>query len=186
MALRIILMGLVASMGLDAPSGPEFASWTQSGRAWVHARMADLTGSDVEADQPDAGPTGCLQADESITVEPAPSIDKAFVAVSEAMVAGFVADAMTMTNEPFDDRGRPREPRRRTGSRRSAIRRGVARLGFDRERHGLGWDRRLEGSGVRRDDFAGRGPHSTRPDLLRCSVVSRSGPGLDKPDAGSR
>jgi hypothetical protein len=107
MALRIILMGLVASMGFDVPSGPEFSSWTQSGRAWVHARMVDLTGSDVEADQPDAEPTGCLQADASITVEPSPSVDKTFVDVSEAMVAGFVADAMTMTNEPSTTEAAP-------------------------------------------------------------------------------
>jgi hypothetical protein len=107
MTLRIMLVGLVASMGFELPSGGDLSSWTQSGREWVNARMADLTGSVVEADCLGSGSTGCLQAESpdsigpSVVAEPAKAADDAaFDAVSEAMVAEFVADTMPMAEMP--------------------------------------------------------------------------------------
>ncbi len=110
MTLRIMLVGLVASMGLEWPSGPEFSCWTQSGRDWVQSRLADLSGPVVEADRPEAEPADCHQADDSI--EPAAIAesakipgDMAFVAASEAMAAEFAADRLTMLEErsPAED-----------------------------------------------------------------------------------
>jgi hypothetical protein len=112
MTLRIMLVGLVASMGYDLPSGPDLSCWAQAGRDWVHARMADLTGSVVEADCPDLGPTDCHQAKACVSIEPsvvaeqvkAPD-DAAFVAVSEAMVSEFAADSVPIRDEasPVED-----------------------------------------------------------------------------------
>jgi hypothetical protein len=112
MTLRIMLVGLVASMGFDLPGGPDLSCWMQSGRGWVHARVADLTGPDVEADRPDAGPTDCRQAEPPVSIAPS-AIDErvdavddtAFVEASEAMVAEFAADSMTMRDErsPIED-----------------------------------------------------------------------------------
>jgi hypothetical protein len=112
MTLRIMLLGLVASMGFDLPSGPDLSCWTRSGRDWVHERVADLTGSVVEADRPDVEPTDCRQAEAPISIEPSAiaeevkvADDSAFVAVSEAMAVDFAADSMTMRDErsPSED-----------------------------------------------------------------------------------
>jgi len=112
MTLRIMLMGLVASMGYDLPSGPDLSCWAQAGRDWVHSRMADLTGSEVEADCPDLGLTDCHRAKAPVSIEPSViaeevkvSDDSAFVAVSEAMVGEFAADLMTIRDEtsPVED-----------------------------------------------------------------------------------
>src|SRR4051812_14256862 len=106
MTLRIVLMGLVASMGLELPSGPEVSGWTRSGRDWAHARLADLSGAVIEAERPDPEPTDCRQADAShavvlpgITEEAAAPVDAAFLAASEAMVAGFVADSKSIQDD---------------------------------------------------------------------------------------
>jgi hypothetical protein len=108
MTLRIMLVGLVASMGFELPSSGDLSCWTQSSREWVNARMADLTGSFAEADRLGSGSTGCLQAESPDSIEPPiiagsvkPSDDAAFVAVSEAMVIGFMADTMPTAGMPL-------------------------------------------------------------------------------------
>jgi hypothetical protein len=106
MTLRIMLLGLVASMGIELPSGADISSWTRSGRDWVASRLGDLPGPYVEADRADAGPTDCHQAGrptESPVVAVAEdcgiAADLAFEAVSEAMAADFSADLLTMQAE---------------------------------------------------------------------------------------
>jgi hypothetical protein len=108
MTLRIMLVGLVASMGFELPGTGDFSSWTQSGREWVSARMADLTGPVVEADGLGSGPTGCLQAESldsiksSVVAEPVKtSEDAAFAAISEAMATEFAADAVLTAKTPL-------------------------------------------------------------------------------------
>ena len=112
MTLRIMLVGLVASLGFELPSGPDVSCWARSGRDWVIARAADLSGPEVEADRPDTGPADCHQAEPTISIErsvvevdrPAPD-DVAFAAASEAMAAEFAADLMSMNEErlPTED-----------------------------------------------------------------------------------
>lgn len=41
MGLRVVLVGLVASLGLDLPSGQEVGAWVNSGKAWCLAIVAD-------------------------------------------------------------------------------------------------------------------------------------------------
>ena len=104
MTLRIMLLGLVASMGIELPSGADVSCWTRSGRDWVAARLVDRSGSGVEADRADVPPTDCRQAEEGIEspgvargVEA--SDDIAFEAVAEGMAADFAADLMAMTED---------------------------------------------------------------------------------------
>ena len=112
MTLRIMLLGLVASMGFELPSGAQVSCWTQSGRDWVLATAADRSVPEVEADRPDAGLADCHQAEAPapiersiVAVEPKADDDSAFVAASEAMAADFAADLMTMREEraPAED-----------------------------------------------------------------------------------
>jgi hypothetical protein len=112
MTLRIMLVGLVASMGLELPSGAEVSACTRSGRDWVHARLGNPSGPVVEADWPEAELADCRQADASeatlppaiVEVVAAPA-DAAFLAATEEMAAGFKADSMSMR----DDEASPRE-----------------------------------------------------------------------------
>jgi hypothetical protein len=106
MALRILLMGLVASMGFELPSGPDVSTWVRSGRDLVYARLSDPSGPVVEVDQPEAGPTDGLPADVSgaivppaIVEEVAAPADEAFLAASEATAASFLADAKSIRDE---------------------------------------------------------------------------------------
>ena len=106
MTLRIMLMGLVASMGIELPSEADVSSWTRSGRDWVGARVVDLSGPSVEADRADAGPTDCHQASMpagspaiAVAEDSVGSDDMAFEAVSAGMAADFTADLLTMQVE---------------------------------------------------------------------------------------
>jgi hypothetical protein len=106
MMLRIMLLGLVASMGFELPSGNDLACWTQSGREWVDARLADQTVPSVEVQKPCALPTDCLQAEKSeschapIVVERSNSPeDKTFDAITTRMAADFAADLVAKGDE---------------------------------------------------------------------------------------
>lgn len=106
MTLRIMLVGLVASMGFELPSDAQVACWTQSGRDWVLATVADRSGPVVEADRPDDGPADCHQAEAFVSTERSvvageakADDDTAFVAASEAMAADFAADLSAMREE---------------------------------------------------------------------------------------
>ena len=98
MALRVLLVGLVASLGFELPTGPDLASWAKSGRAWVDARAAELSGLRLEAEQALAGPTDGERAE-----GPAPSTEVAssradliFEATVEAMASEFAVDLALM------------------------------------------------------------------------------------------
>jgi hypothetical protein len=58
MALRFLLVSLVAGLGVNMPSGDEFSSWAQSGREWVQARIDGFRGvesnSGIETEREDA------------------------------------------------------------------------------------------------------------------------------------
>jgi hypothetical protein len=97
MALRFLLVSLVAGMGLELPSGQELSSWTRAGREWAGARMVELSSIRVEAERALLGSTDCERAD--VVAGPAeaddagPSTaDLAFDVVVEGMASTFAAD----------------------------------------------------------------------------------------------
>jgi hypothetical protein len=104
MTLRIMLLGLVASMGFELPSGADLKRWAENGQGWVTATMADRSGHCVEAVPADVVLTDCRQAAESchapiVVEQPNASEDKAFEAASTAMVADFAADLVAKAPE---------------------------------------------------------------------------------------
>jgi hypothetical protein len=106
MALRIMLMGLVASMGFELPGSLDVSTWARSGRDLVYARLTDPSGPIVEDGRPDPRPTDCRLADASEAIVPpaiieqvAAPADAAFLAASEATAADFVADSASMRDE---------------------------------------------------------------------------------------
>jgi hypothetical protein len=114
MALRILLMGLVASMGFELPGGLEVSAWAGPAQDQVCARQCIPSGPIVEVDRPEAGPTDCLPADVSEAIVPpaiveevAAPADAAFLAASEATTAAFLADSSSMRDEgsPGEDIG---------------------------------------------------------------------------------
>ena len=114
MTLRIMLLGLVASMGIELPSDADVSSWTRSGRDWVNARLVDLSGRSVEADPADAGPADCHQASTptgspvvAVAEDSTASADNAFEAVSGAMAADFSADLMAIQAEESSTEAAP-------------------------------------------------------------------------------
>lgn len=97
MALRLVLVGLVASMGIELPSGSDLANWTRTGREWAGARMADLSVIRVEAARTCAGPADCGPADghlgaADVTGAGSGRADLAFDVVVEGMAVDFAAD----------------------------------------------------------------------------------------------
>jgi hypothetical protein len=97
MALRFLLVSLVAGMGLELPSGQELSSWTRAGREWAGARMVDLSSIRVEAERALLGSTDCERAEviagpaEAVEVGPS-TADLAFDVVVEGMASTFAAD----------------------------------------------------------------------------------------------
>jgi hypothetical protein len=86
MALRVLLLGLVACLGLDLPSVETLEGWKETGRGWVTARMADLSSLRALAG-----------LDEDIVIDPpaetaSSRVDLAFEAALEGMTSGFSAD----------------------------------------------------------------------------------------------
>ncbi len=97
MMLRIMLVGLVASLGLELPSNGDIAHWTRSGREWASARLADLTefqaetgrafASQSEADANVEAPATPIEA-----ASPAASTDLAFQAAADKVAGEIAAD----------------------------------------------------------------------------------------------
>ena len=54
MAIRFLLVSLVAGLGLEAPSAQDVATWTRSGRDWVQARVDDFSNRRVIAESEQA------------------------------------------------------------------------------------------------------------------------------------
>jgi hypothetical protein len=98
MTLRVLLVGLVASMGYELPSGQDIESWTRTGSQWVNARLADLSHLRAEAERSIARST---DSDRAVEPTPAPSAtaevgltrdDLMFDAVVEGMASDFATD----------------------------------------------------------------------------------------------
>jgi hypothetical protein len=105
MTLRIMLVGLVASLGFELPSGSDVSCWAQAGQAWFQARVVDRSGPVVVEPKLDIDrPSDCQQVVEKCEM-PAPACEKqadpdaAFKAVSEAIAADFSADLVANHRE---------------------------------------------------------------------------------------
>ncbi|QDV33364.1 hypothetical protein [Tautonia plasticadhaerens] len=101
MTLRFLLVGAVAALGFDLPSGIDVDAWTHSGRTWWHTRVAEFEARhgialvEVE-DVPSPSPPAC-------EAEALPSDDAAFATVIEDVVSAFAADvAIARAEEPED------------------------------------------------------------------------------------
>ncbi len=90
MALRMTLVALVMSMGLDLPSGGELTRWSRSGRDWLDLRWAEMSGGAPPAagvaDRATIAGTSSGRAVGSVTS------DIAFEVVVEGMATEFAAD----------------------------------------------------------------------------------------------
>lgn len=69
MILRLILVGLVTSMGFELPSSRDVSSWVESSRAWAYTRTAERSASglpvaatEIRADYHASDPDGAFQA----------------------------------------------------------------------------------------------------------------------------
>ncbi len=51
MALRVLLVALVAALGLELPSPSELAGLRKAGQEWISARAAELLSLGFEAEQ---------------------------------------------------------------------------------------------------------------------------------------
>jgi hypothetical protein len=106
MTLRIMLLGVVASMGFELPSGSDISCWANSAQRWVDATKSDQSRHCVEAEKADVLPSNCLlTSTEScrapMAVEPTKACDdEPFDAVSHAMAADFVADLLVKGPKP--------------------------------------------------------------------------------------
>ena len=102
MALRVLLVGLVASMGLALPSGQDVKSWADSGGRWVESRLADLNHFRAEAERafeggPATDPAVYAEATAPARTEVATTRDDlTFDAVVEGMASSFAADLATI------------------------------------------------------------------------------------------
>ena len=104
MALRILLVALVVSLGLDLPEVQELEAWEHSGREWLAARMPDFSTLRIEAERTQAGPHdraigGELVANSTGGIAQG-RVELAFEAAVEAMASGFSADLDSMGSSP--------------------------------------------------------------------------------------
>ncbi len=113
MALRCLLVSLVASLGFELPNGQDVTSWTMSGRGWVSARVVDLSAMQAEAsgwlglNDPTVKRMVELAAVETTPttvtemVTPATSAELVFESINESMAVDFNHDYETIVaNEP--------------------------------------------------------------------------------------
>ena len=98
MALRVLLVGLVASLGLELPTGQDVSSWARAGRAWVDARVVEVSGLAPESEKSRAGATdvGCQGSTPSTTEMASSRADLIFEAAVEQMASEFAVDLALM------------------------------------------------------------------------------------------
>ncbi|CAN5877102.1 hypothetical protein BH23PLA1_BH23PLA1_31410 [soil metagenome] len=87
MAFRMILVGVVASLGFDLPTGRDVEDWASTGRAWFDARVSEFQARQEIVEGAPAPEVIALAG----TVE-----DRTFAAVVEEMVSAFVVNGQTM------------------------------------------------------------------------------------------
>ena len=121
MTLRIMLVSLVASLGLELPSDHDLACWSRSGREWVAARLADFSGPGLEADQPAAEVAAEPDATPVIAEVVKADDDRTFEVASEAMAADFAADLLAIQVENPGPNEHPGAPGSRSWPRSDSL-----------------------------------------------------------------
>ena len=113
MTLRIMLVGLVASLGFDLPSGSDVSCWAQAGQTWFQATMLDQSGPvKVEPKLDLDGLSDCQQVVEKcaepaqVSPEKAAETDAAFQVVAEAIHADLSADLLASQQKASVDQER--------------------------------------------------------------------------------
>jgi hypothetical protein len=106
MTLRIMLVGLVASLGYEPPSGSDVSCWAQAGVAWVQAQRLDRSGTVYELKLDLTEPSDRQQVVEKLEV---PALDcdcgqevardAAFMAVTDGIAADLSADLLASQRE---------------------------------------------------------------------------------------
>ncbi len=89
MLLRLFLVSVATSMGLELPSSRDVSCWTESGEAWVNAQLCDRTAPGVQV----------VPATESVAARPLAEADQAFEVVSGELAAAFAADPVVTSEE---------------------------------------------------------------------------------------
>jgi hypothetical protein len=110
MALRFLLVGLVASLGFEMPTARDVESWTRTGRSWVEARLADANSLKLEVARALDRAPDCERLEEP-TLAPAPVAEVAsiredltFEVVVDGMAKDFVADLASIKEPgPVDE-----------------------------------------------------------------------------------
>ena len=118
MALRCLLVGLVASLGFELPSSQDVTSWTALGQNWVSARSADLSALQAEAtgwltatdptlrprtDQVATAEAEPMAVAEATTEAAASPADLAFDSIGEGMALAFGTDLEAIRAEGATD-----------------------------------------------------------------------------------
>lgn len=120
MALRLVLVSMVAGLGVSPPAEGELATWTRSVQTWLETRIAEWDArqaleaspcEDVEVAEAPPSVPGIAELKQAIAAEPvvnpSPIVpargedpfvidDRAFEAVVEEMVAGFIKEEETI------------------------------------------------------------------------------------------
>ncbi len=106
MALRCLLVSLVASLGFELPSNQDVTSWTVLGRNWVSGRAVDLSALQAEASgwlglgdptikpSPER-PTPTDPEQEAAAASTTGPDDLAFESIGEGMALAFASDLET-------------------------------------------------------------------------------------------
>ena len=92
MAFRFFLVGAVAALGIDLPTGFDVDDWTHSGRTWWQARVAEFEARYGDASRDESGAPPSARMMEATETE-APDVDAAFDTVMEEVVTALAADA---------------------------------------------------------------------------------------------
>lgn len=111
MALRLILVGLVASMGFEPPSMTRVESWGRTGQQWVVAQSSALMSmvsgpvaiETAASEEPDAAPAeapALAAAEPAAPAAPEAVDDLTFEVVVEGMAVQFGDDLAMMTPAP--------------------------------------------------------------------------------------
>ena len=100
MAIRFLLVGVVAALGIDLPTDFDGGAWTDAGNAWWNARVAEFEARYGDAKADDEGTASPAPVVAVVTA--APDDDAAFATVVEEMVEAFAVDASSDLSVPSD------------------------------------------------------------------------------------
>ena len=97
MLLRVMLVGMVTSLGLELPTENDVDSWSQAGRDWCQARLAEWDAPPALAMMPDDANAFAPDRPELAAEVPNPveaGRDLAFAAVMDETVNAFAAEQL--------------------------------------------------------------------------------------------